>query len=275
MGDITKSRLAMTLAAWAAVVYAVGSAFAIGKYAAFTGSTAGTSTNLGHASDWLHFIGWLTLLVGVCVVGWELVLQKKLDDIWEVAVAAAATLLIAIGALVSASSSSLDSFAYVVGDIGIVGAIGVGGWAVLALIRAARRSLLEQEQSAGQTRQATLWLGVTVGALMLAVGSGFTPGFGDQGLAIAQGVVQALGVAILVATFAIARSGRVLVARSMPSMITGLAIIAVAFLAEAVVAGIAHSSSGTLTGFRIGALAYERGPHDWRRGPWCGGMAAR
>jgi hypothetical protein len=246
VGEITKSRIAMSLIVCAALAYVIGSACGVAAFAVLSDSNLGAFTDLGHASDWLHFVGALAALVGVGAAGWELVLQKNTSEVWEVGSAALSTLLITIGTLVLASSSSSASTG------NVVGAIGLGSWGLLLLSRAARRSLAEQEQPAGQTGQAKLWLTASVGLVLLAVGSGFTVGFSDQGLGIAAGVIQAFGAAALMAALTRAQSERLLVSRSMPPLVAGLAILVIAFVGKAIVAGIVFTPSGTLTELRIG-----------------------
>lgn len=249
MDQITKSRRAMIVAIGAAFLYAVGLAFDAAAIAVLsTPSSFGLANNLRHAGDWLQFAGAVVALLGICVVGWELVLRKVMANLWEVGAAAIATLLIAIGTLVNAASPSSESTG------NVLGAIGIGCWALLVLSRAARSSLSEQEQEQepGLPRQAALWLGAAAGLFLLAVGSGFTVDFSDQGLGIAQGTIEALGVGLLSATVAVARNRRVLSSRSTPTVIGGLSIIALSFVGAAIVSGIVFTPSGTLTELRIG-----------------------
>jgi hypothetical protein len=245
VGSITKSQAAMTLVVCAAVAFVVGSAFAIAAFAVLTPTNIGTYTGLGHASDWFHFVAALAALVGVSVAGWELVLRKEVSDVWEVGAAAVATLFIAIGALVGAASSSALSTA------NILGAIGIGGWALLALVKAARQSLVEQGQASGLPSQARLWLGASIGLVLLAIGSGFTVDL-NKGLGIAAGIIETLGVGSLAATIAAARNQHFLDTRTVPRVISGLALVAVSFAGSAIVAGIVYGPSGTITELRIG-----------------------
>ncbi len=245
MNEITKSRTAMVIAAFAAIAYVIGSALEVAAYAALTNTDAATFVDLRHAADWLHFAGAAAAFVAVCVAGWELILAQRIAEVWEVGVAAVSTLLLVIGTLVNAASPSS-------GAGNVVGAIGVGGWSVLVLSRAARRSLIEREPGSAPPRQAVLWLMASAGLLLLAVGSGFTVGVTDQGLGIASGVLQALGVGAIAATLAAARSHHLLSSRSVPLVIAGLIVGAGAFVVAAIVAGIVFTPSGTLLQLRIG-----------------------
>jgi hypothetical protein len=141
----------------------------------------------------------------------------------------------------------------------VTGAVGIGVWALLVLSRAARVSLAEQgptqgERSAvtgdgGRGRQADLWLAAAIGLFVLAIGYGFTSAAGSTGPGIAAGLLQAVGVAALAGSVAVARSRQMLSPRPVPVVLTGLALLAVSFLAYAIVAGLAF---GTLTALGAG-----------------------
>lgn len=249
MGEITKSRTAMMVAVFAAFAYVLGSAFAILAYAVLSSSNLGTFTDLGHASDWLHFVGALGALAGVGIVVQELVSKQQTQqstELWEVAGAAVATLLIAIGALVNASSSSSGSTA------NVIGAVGVGGWALLVFSKAARPSRATQQGGAGANPQAALWLGASAGLLLFAVGSGFNVDVTNQGLGVASGVIEAFGIGTLTMVLATARNQRLLQTRPVPIVIGGLGVVALFFLGTAVVAGVVFGPNPSINGLRVG-----------------------
>jgi hypothetical protein len=146
----------------------------------------------------------------------------------------------------------------------VTGAVGVGVWALLVLSRAARASLAEQGRATrdaaaavpgvaggegGRRHQADLWLAAAIGLFILAIGYGFTSAASSRGPGIAAGLLEAAGVAALAWSVAAARSRGLLHSRPVPSALTGLGLLAVSFLAAAVVAGLAF---GTLTAMGVG-----------------------
>ena len=96
--------------------------------------------------------------------------------------------------------------------------------------------------------QADLWLAAAVGLFVLAIGYGFTSA-ASQGAGIAAGILQAAGVAVLAGAMTSARSRGLLRAHPVPGVIAGLVVLAVSFLAAAIVAGLAFS---TLTALGAG-----------------------
>ncbi len=251
MHYITRSRTAMTLAVLAAGLFVLGALMGLIAFATLNISNPGSFTSLGHAHDWLTFSAALVALVGVSAAAWELVLAKRNAEVPEVAGAAVATLFIAIGSLVNASSSSGSQTA------NVLGAIGVGGWGALCLIRAARRSLAEQHGAVDSTRQASIWLTAAVGLFVLAIGSGLVTSIDNQGVSVAAGVIQTLGILILAASLAIARNQRFLISRPMPAVLAGLGLVAASFLTQAITAGVVYGPGGTISGLRVGlSIAY-------------------
>lgn len=249
MEEIIRSRNPMILLTVGAGLFAIGSLFRVIAYAMFTASSPGnidTFRNLGHASDWSHFAGALAALAGVSLAGWDLIPKKRIVDVVEVAAATLATLLITIGSLVEAASSSSLSAA------NVVVAIGIGVWALLALSRAARHNLAEQQAPGTGPSMVPLWLTVCAGLVVFAVGSGLTVKVTDQGLGIAAGLLEAIGLALLVQPIVLARSRGMLATAPVPAVIAGLVMAAVGFVVYAIVAGIVFTPSGTLTGLRVG-----------------------
>jgi len=212
-------------------------------------SNAGTTfTDLGHASDWLHFAGAFGALVAVSIVVREIATkqqQQQSTALWEVAGAAVSTLLIAIGSLVNAASSSSASTA------NIIAAVGVGGWALLVFSRVARSSGAAQGTSAANP-QAMPWLMASAGLLLLAVGSGFNVDVTNKGVGVASGLIEAIGVGALTLALVTARNQNRLGTRPVPLVIGGLGLVTLFFLGTAVVAGIVFSPNPSLTGLRAG-----------------------
>ena len=255
MEQLTRSRTAMALAVGGAFLFLLGDVLGVVGYAILSPGHVGTFTGLSHGAEWLRFSGALVVLVAVCSAGWELVLKTLVGPAVEVGVAAAGTLLVAIGALVAAASPrSLTA-------PDVLTAVGIALWSFLVLSRAARQSIEEQQHLApGRPAQAPVWLGAAMGLLILAVGSGLPTDIADRGSSVASGVLMAVGVGILAGALLVARSDRLLAGRPVPVMLAGLGIVTIGFLADAVVAGIVFGPSGTLTGLRVGvslALAIQ------------------
>jgi hypothetical protein len=108
-------------------------------------------------------------------------------------------------------------------------------------------ALAEQEtaQGAGR-RQGDLWLAAAIGLFVLAIGYGFTAG-GSSGTRIAAGLLQAVGVAVLSGALVAARSRGMLGSRAVPLVLIGLALLALSFLAAAIVAGLDFGTLGALS----------------------------
>ena len=240
----------MVLAALAAVVYALGAAFRVAAYASVTSVSPGTSQSLIRAAEWLRFTGGVVALVAVCMAGWQLIERRAWESAWEVGAAAIGTLLITVGFLVSATSVQERAAS------NVVIAVGFGIWALLLLSRAARRSLAEQqlrsEGIAQPPRLAVLWLAAAGGVAVFAVGTGFTPDVTSKGAGITFGILQALGVAIVFGALAAAPARGRLLSHALPLVLAGLAVLAAAYLAFAVMAGVVFGSGFSVTGLRVG-----------------------
>jgi len=251
MEHITTSRTAMALVVVAAFIYGLGIVFAIGGYAALTPTTFGTALGLLHAAGWLRAVGWAAALAAVCAAGWELLRRGTWASASEVGAGALGTLLIAIGMLINATSAESNPAS------SVVSAVGVGVWALLALSRAARRSLAGQESASegiAVPREGMLWLLAAVGLFILAIGSSLTPDFISKGTGVAAGAVEAVGVAILFGALAAARAQGRLPSRATPVTLAGLASLAAAFAAAAGVSGAVFGPNATLAGLRTGVL---------------------
>jgi hypothetical protein len=253
---IIKSLAPMALLVAGAVVFALGTAFVLASDATLPSST-GASGDLAQAGHWLQFLATLCLLGAVCTAGWEVILRSEWVAGAEIAAAALGTLLLMTGLAAFAASNGTSAAAPV------TGAVGIGVWALLVLSRAARASLAEQGPAhgavegaggavpagGGRGRQADLWLAAAIGLFALAIGYGFTSAAGSTGAGIAAGLLQAIGAGTLAGSVAVARTRGMLSSRPVPGVLAGLVLLAVSFLAYAIVAGLAF---GTLTALGAG-----------------------
>jgi hypothetical protein len=244
---IIKSLTSMALLVAGAIVFVLGTAFLIASDATLSPSSLGASSDLAQAGRWLQFLAGACALGAVCTAGWEPILRSAWIAAAEVAAVALGLLLLTTGLLVSAASNGSTPAA------AVTGAVGIGIWALLVLSRAARASLVEQgpahsarTSQGGDARQADLWLAAAIGLFVLAIGYGLTAAATSRGPGIAAGVLQAAGVAALAGSVAAARSRGRLRSRPVPSVLAGLVLLAVSFLAAAIVAGLAFGTLAAL-----------------------------
>jgi hypothetical protein len=263
---IIKSLTPAALLVTGAVVFLLGTGFLLASDATLASATPGATGDLAQAGRWLQFVAWACLLAAVCTAGWEAIVHSELAAGAELAAAALGTLLLMIGSAALAASSGSSPAA------AVTGAVGIGVWALLVLSRAARVSLTEQgpalraavpgaavpgaavpgaavQGPGGRRGRAELWLAAAIGLFALAIGYGFSSAASSQGAGIAAGLLEAIGVAAIAGAVAVARSRRMLDARPVPAVLTGLGLLAISFLAAAVVAGLAF---GTLTALGAG-----------------------
>jgi hypothetical protein len=244
MEHIFKSLKPAVLVVVAAVVFMFGTAFLIAADATMTPSSLGASSDLAQAARWLQFLAAVVALAAVCTAGWEMVLRSEWTGGLEIAAAALGTLMIMIDLLASAASNGSSAAA------AVIGAVGIGVWALLVLSRAARTSLAEQTaHAAGRRQQAELWLAAAVGVFVFAIGYGFTSAAGSRGPGVAAGILEAAGVGVLAGSLVAARERGYPRDRPVPGVFAGLALLAMSFLAAAVVAGL---GLGTLTALAAG-----------------------
>lgn len=255
MEQIIKSLKPVALLVAGTVVFVLGTAFLLASDATLASSSYGASSDLAQAGRWLQFLAAICVLGAVCTAGWEAILRSAWAAGAETAAAAIATLLLTIGLAALAASNGSNPAA------AVTGAVGIGVWALLVLSRAARASLAEQGPAPGAARaaqsdipagrghQADLWLAAAIGLFVLAIGYGFTSAADSRGPGIAAGLLQAIGIGVLAGTLAAARQRGVLSSRPVPSVLAGLALLAISFLAAAIVAGLAFN---TLTALGAG-----------------------
>jgi hypothetical protein len=251
---IIKSLTPMALLVAAAVVFVLGTAFLLASDATLS-AAAGASGDLAQAGRWLQFLAGAGALGVVCTAGWEAIVRSEWIDAAEIAAAALGTLLLMIGLAAAAATNGSSPAAPV------TGAVGIGVWALLVLSRAARVSLAEQTPAhaapaAGNAiggqgrhgRRADLWLAASIGLFALAIGYGFTAA-NSAGPGVAAGVLEAIGIAVLAWSVAVARSRQMLDSRPVPIVLIGLTLLGVSFIAAAIVAGLAF---GTLAALAAG-----------------------
>jgi hypothetical protein len=243
---IIKSLTPTALIVAGAVVFVLGTGFLLASDATLASSNSGASGDLAQAGRWLQFVAWASLLAAVCFAGWEAILHSEWVAGAEIAAAALGTLLLMIAAAALAASNGSSAAA------AVTGAVGIGVWALLVLSRAARLSLTEQGTAStvqgDRGRQADLWLAAAIGLFALAIGYGITSAASSEGAGIAAGLLEAAGIAALAWAVTVARSRKMLSSRPVPSILAGLALLAISFLAAAVVAGLAF---GTLTALGV------------------------
>jgi hypothetical protein len=250
---IIRSLTPTVLIVTGAVVFVLGTVFVLASDATLASSTPGASGDLAQAGRWLQFVAWACLLAAVCFAGWEAIVHSDWVASAELAAAALGTLLLMIAMAALAASNGSSAAA------AVTGAVGIGIWALLVLSRAARVSLNEQgpaqatrtalPDAGNRGQQADLWLAAAIGLFALAIGYGFTSASGSAGPGIAAGVLEAVGIAALAWAVATARSRRMLSSRPVVGVLAGLALLAISFLAAAIVAGLAF---GTLTALGVG-----------------------
>jgi hypothetical protein len=257
--NIIKSLAPVALLVAGAVVFALGVALLLASDATLAASSSAASGDLAQAGRWLQFVAAMGLLAAVCTAGWEAVVRSEWAAGAEIAAAALGTLLLTIGLAAVAASNGSDP----AGPVTV--SVGIGVWALLTLSRAARASLAEQghahaARSAFLGRehqgQADLWLAAAIGLFILAIGYGLTSA-GTTGPEVAAGVLEAAGVAMLAGSVAIARSRRMLDAHPVPVVLVGLALLAISFLAYAIVAGLDFSEPSALGAGLTVAAAVE------------------
>jgi hypothetical protein len=244
---IITSRAAMALAVTAAAAFVINAILACIAYAVLSNPFSfGTSEDLIRAAAWMTLVAALAALTGVSWAAWSTVVRARWGELWEVVVGAIGILLIVVGELVQALRVTRTPE-----SARVLLAVGLGIWAVLAMIHAGRRSLAEQGAH-GVPLQAPIWAAASAGLLVTAVGWGLPPAsVFDSGLAIADGVVPMVGVAILAVAVLVAQYHGFL-ARRYPSLVAGLFLVAAAYGASAVVGGVVYGFPLSVTGLRIG-----------------------
>jgi hypothetical protein len=248
MEHIAKSLAAMILTAIATAIFTLGTCFLVAAYAVFTPSNLGMVSDLLHAGQWLRFAAGVIAIAAVCAACWGLVLRQAWIPALEVAGAFAGTLLFGIGLLMIATSEGSSSAAVV------IGAVGLGIWGMLALVRAARMSFTAQRtrNSAGRVEkeQSALWLTAAAGMLILAVGFGLAAGQ-SFAVVITSSVLLAVGIAAICACVGICWARGYIQSATAPGVLAGLVLLTAALIVFAIASGVLYGSGATLTSIRV------------------------
>lgn len=244
---MVRTRAGLVVLAVAAGILALGEVLVGAGTVIYSFANAATSRDLVTAGGWMFFSGTAVALLAVGVVGWGLVVAQRWALVREIVGAALGTLLLTIGALVTATSPRSTA-----GDI--LWALGFGVWAVLLVSVAARMSMAVREPSPSSPPVTTPWL-VAAGALVLvAVASGLpAPTRSDHTGAIVGGCLAAVGTGVLAALLLSCRARGLLRSRAVLTAAVGLGGLAAHEIANAVYAAVSFSPTSTLTDFRVTA----------------------
>lgn len=230
-----RSSLGTILLSAAASVYAVGIAFLAVAYLALTPTNLPMVSDLSRGSDWIRLIAGLIALAAVVAAGRSA--YREGENVSDAVVAAIAALLIVLGLLISAAAGETLTAAGVITGLGIT---------VASLPVFARGE----------------WT-VGAGLALFAIGYAMFTSASSTVVAVTAGLFEAAGViaiAFFVATMV--HPGGYL--RSAPgkhlwvrSLMAGLMLLSIAFIAQAIVTGVIYSGHASLADVRAGlALAY-------------------
>ncbi len=229
-----------------------------------------TSHHLITAGGWVDVAGLAAALAAVAMVGWGTVVAGRRALAMELGAAAAATFLLVLGGLVTVAASGSTA-----GDI--LTALGLGAWAALLVVVAARTSMAERSPVAASPGAATAWLVAAGGLVLLAVGSGLpAPARSDSTTGVVAACLGAVGLAVLAGVLVAARSRRLLTSRAVATTVAGLAALAAHEVALAAYAAVSFTPTSTLGDVRstvalaafVGALAWVvLGLAAWQRIP--------
>lgn len=267
MNEIVRSRNAMAIAAAGAALVVLGELLEVIAFAVLNINSPSTYVDLGHAHDWLFFAGVAIILGAVLMVTWSRIVHSQVathaghvtpvghtgvmgsmgQETAELVGASLATLFLAIGALVEASSNGSTA-----GNA--LAAVGFGLWGLLALSRAGRHNLSQNQPAPtpGSAQLAGMWLAVALGLILLAVGYGIGYVATDRGSSIAASVIAAIGIAVWLGAMVRARTVGLLRDALVVRILIGLGIAIAAFVGDAIVAAIEFGPNGTVLGLRIG-----------------------
>ena len=244
MERVPQSLIAMVLAVVACLCYAFSGGLSAWFFVTLSVSSLAGS-NLSEAGSWMLFVAAAVVFAGLCAPAWESVLARQWVSAAEAGGAAIGALVLAIGLLIGAASASNPAGA-------VIPAVGIGIWALLALARAGRMSLLEQESSG--PRQASLWLISAFGMFASAIGYGLSASTGTGAL-VALAVLLAAGLAALGVSVGLARMRGLVTSRATRGVLAGVTALAASYVAFAVAAGLESGPGATMDGLRIGFSA--------------------
>ena len=248
MGMVLSSRNSLLVLVGAAVAYAVGTACAAFSWA--TASETGPWHYLGlyQAEAWLHAAGFVAVSAAVVLAGWGAVrfAESAGEDRAEIVGAALAGLVVTGGYCRIAATTPYDSSGH------LIVAIGLALWAPLALLQAAHQHAASRRGDHDSPRLGALWSAASLGLLLNAIGTDLVPVGPDADKGIANGVLGAVGAALVAYALISARSRGWLSLRSTGFAAVGVAALAVSSIGYAIVSHVELGASGTLTGFKVG-----------------------
>jgi hypothetical protein len=249
--ELVRNRQALVLTTVAASLWALGLLLAGLAAATLSPGGAGTYGNLLEAAAWIDLVAGMAVLAATSWLTWNAAVHQLVEVAWEVGATALSSLVLTIGLLMQAVDAPNPS------DAGfVVSAVGLGGWAAVVLVRAARRSI-EEQRDASLARRARYGVGAAASVAVIAVALGLpSPSLSDATLAVAGNVVYAAGFAGLAVVFSAAHARRIVDPRSFVAVATGLWTLAVASVVQAVSAGAVYGpppvSIGSLRFLSIG-----------------------
>jgi hypothetical protein len=235
MNFVGRSATGMMLLSVGALAYGIGIAFLGAAYLALTPSNLEMVSDLSHSSDWIRLIAAMIALVAVATAGKQV--YQLGENLRDAVVTIIAALLIVLGLLVEAAAGETLTATGVITGLGI---------AVASLPVFAR-----DERSAG------------AGIVLLAIGYAMSASATSTGAAVAAGLLEAAGAAVI--TYSVAAlvhpGGYLRAAPGKPlwlrTLMAGLLLLIMGFIAQAFVSGVIYSGNASLTAIRTGpAVAY-------------------
>jgi hypothetical protein len=216
-------------------------------YAIYNHSNSTPSQNLEIAGGWLFFVASFDILVTICYLAWEAFLERKSKLVAELGALSLATLILAIGFLITAIDSFRSPEA-----ANVLMAIGIAGWGIVVLIKAAQQALIEQEAFGG-IHQAGIRAVGALALLFLAVAAVLpNASITQKTLAITTNVFWAVGTAVLLVAVSIARSRAIFSAYSSKFTILGLTLISLSYVLDIVAVAIVYGPGPyNITSYRI------------------------
>jgi hypothetical protein len=250
MVELVRSRQVLTLATLAAALWALALVLAGLGEATFSLSSQGTSSDLATAASWLDFVAAFGALSACCYSAWSFLVRQDLQAALQIGGLAVATLLFAVGFLMQATSAPNFS------DAGfIVSAVGLGGWAVLLVVQAARHSIQEQ-QNPTVPRQAGILMSGAGAIVVLAVALGLpSPSITDTALAVTGEVIYGLAWMALAMVLYVARERRFITSPQVVTVQAGLWVLFASAVVLAVTDGVIYGTPPiSLTGLRLDSI---------------------
>lgn len=268
LAAVTRSRAALVTLVAAAGLLALAGILAGAGAAVISFGNLPTTRHLMTAGGWMDFAGVTVALAALAMVGWGMVVAGRRALAGELAAAGVATLLLALGALVTVAATGSTA-----GDV--LTALGFGAWAVLFVVLAARASIAERTPLASPPGTPAAWLVAAAGLVLLAVASGLpSPARSDSTTGVAAGCLGAVGLAVVAGVLVACRSRHLLTSRTVVTVVAGLAVLAAHEVALAVYAAVSFTPTSTLGDYRatvttaafLGAAAWlVLGVAAWQR----------